>query len=651
MEEQGHVQRDDAGRMTGIIGVVRDITERKQVETALRESEARFRSLFERVPVGIYRTGPDGQFLDANHAFVEMLRYPSRESLLAVPAGSTYADPRDRQRWQETLQREGTVRDFEVQGLCHDGTIIWVRDSARVVRDEQGNVLYYEGSVEDITEQKEAAAALYDALAQLRELASIINRSPAVVFLWRVAEGWPVEFVTENVEHFGYTADDFTSGRVSWPGITHPEDAPRLETEVAHHFVEGRTEFEQHYRLITKSGEVRWVEDRKRILRSARGKPTHIQGIVLDVTQRREAEEALRDREERLRLMIEQVPAILWTTDRDLRVTSASGAGFTALGRRPEEFIGDNLKDVLGVDGGEHAAIPAHHRALAGESVGYEDQYGGMSYESHVEPLRDASGRTVGVIGVGLDVTEHRRLEEEILRVRDAQRRRIGQDLHDSVGQQLTGLLFALAALHRRLGAQELPEADDVREAQDIVTALGDEVRSLARGLCPVAVEEEGLMGALDALARETRDRFGMACTLHCQCAVRVKDSVAATHLYRIAQEAVSNAARHGEADAVELVLSAENGKLTLCVADDGRGLPPDWQLREGLGLEGIRYRARRLGGAAQLQPAANGGTRLVCTVPYPQAPTPREPREGNGHDKTPQQPTGTEDQDGPPRG
>jgi PAS domain S-box-containing protein len=137
-----------------------EIAERKRADEALRTSEERYRALFEDVPVGLYRTTPDGEILDANRAAVQMLGYPDRESLLAANAADAYVDPEDRTRWQTLMDREGVVSNFEAPLRRRDGTVIWVGDSARAVRRAEGQVLYYEGTLEDITEQKRAERLL-----------------------------------------------------------------------------------------------------------------------------------------------------------------------------------------------------------------------------------------------------------------------------------------------------------------------------------------------------------------------------------------------------------------------------------------------------------------------------------------------------------
>ena len=133
----------------------REITERQRTEEALKSSEARYRSLFDGVPVGLYRTTPDGKILDANPALVQMLGYPDRESLVTVNVAASYVNPEDRERKKALLEQEGIVRDYEMELRRHDGKKIWVRDTVRVVREPGAGVTCYEGSMEEITERKQ----------------------------------------------------------------------------------------------------------------------------------------------------------------------------------------------------------------------------------------------------------------------------------------------------------------------------------------------------------------------------------------------------------------------------------------------------------------------------------------------------------------
>jgi two-component system cell cycle sensor histidine kinase/response regulator CckA len=168
---------DDFAMLTAAANQAAVALERAREHQAVKEAEFRYQSLFDRVPVGLYRTTPAWRFLDANPALVEMLDYPDRESFLAASATKLYVDLEDRQRWQVLIEREGVLRDFEVQVYRRDGTTIWVRNSARVVRDEGGQVLYYEGSLEDITEHKQAEEAIRRRNRELALLNQVIAAS------------------------------------------------------------------------------------------------------------------------------------------------------------------------------------------------------------------------------------------------------------------------------------------------------------------------------------------------------------------------------------------------------------------------------------------------------------------------------------------
>jgi PAS domain S-box-containing protein len=185
------------GESTGVIGVATDITGR------LLESEERYRDLFEGMPVGLYRTTPEGQIVAANPALVEMLGYPDRRSLLAVNAADVYADSQERAQWQATMNCEGIVRDFEMQVCRRDGAVIWVEDTAHAVRDASGRVLYYEGNLEDIAERKRVEEALRESRVQLEcSHQQLADRVAALETLHRIGVAMSSRLETDALLHF-----------------------------------------------------------------------------------------------------------------------------------------------------------------------------------------------------------------------------------------------------------------------------------------------------------------------------------------------------------------------------------------------------------------------------------------------------------------
>ena len=231
--------------------------------------------------------------------------------------------------------------------------------------------------------------------------------------------------------------------------------------------------------------------------------------------------------------------------------------------------------------------------------------------------------RTVALVR---EMAERERLEEEILRVSEREQRRIGHDLHDSLCQHLTGTALAGQVLGERLAAKSLPEAADAGKVVELVEEGIALARNLARGLYPVEMEAEGLMTAFQELADNITKGARVRCVFECGAPVLMHDDAAATHLYRIAQEAVRNAIQHGKPKRIGLTLSERNGLLTLTVEDDGVGVPEEVHKGGGLGVRIMAHRAAMIGGTFAIEPAPTGGTIVTCSIPKASATSGTQP-------------------------
>jgi len=214
------------------------------------------------------------------------------------------------------------------------------------------------------------------------------------------------------------------------------------------------------------------------------------------------------------------------------------------------------------------------------------------------------------------EMAERQRLEEEILRVSERERRSIGHDLHDSLCQHLTGTALAGQVLGERLAAKSLPEAADAEKVVGLVEEGITLARNLARGLYPVDVEAEGLMDAFRDLAASVTKGARVRCVFECGAPVLIHDDAAATHLYRIAQEAVRNALQHGKPKRVGITLAESGGLVTLTVEDDGVGVPESAEKSDGLGIRIMAHRAAMIGGTFAIEPGPTGGTIVTCSIP-----------------------------------
>jgi len=218
-------------------------------------------------------------------------------------------------------------------------------------------------------------------------------------------------------------------------------------------------------------------------------------------------------------------------------------------------------------------------------------------------------------IALQREMTERERLDQEIAEIADRERRRLGQSLHDSVGQHLTGTALAAQVLREKLAnrsANEVPDADKVvRYLEEGI----DLTRNLARGFFAPELEADGLTVALQGLAANVSERFGVACTFRGNDGVRVRDSTTATKLYHIALEATTNAAKHAHPSKIDIELARKGQRLTLAVSDDGKGFPERLPEPPGLGLRLMAHGAALIGGKFSVQRNRNGGTVVTCRL------------------------------------
>jgi len=227
------------------------------------------------------------------------------------------------------------------------------------------------------------------------------------------------------------------------------------------------------------------------------------------------------------------------------------------------------------------------------------------------------------------DVSERKQLERAILQAVNREQYRIGNDLHDGLGQELTGIALMLRGVAGRLTAEYPAVLPEVEGITRLVSNAIENTRALARGLSPVNLERGGLQDALEGLAMHAMEVYGVQVSFsHRAPAGRLLNAEVANHLYRIAQEAVSNAARHGKARSIRLHLSIARAKVRLTITDDGVGMPEAALDAAGMGLKTMRYRARMMGGEVQFERAEPTGTRIVCEclaeLPVAQARAPR---------------------------
>jgi PAS domain S-box-containing protein len=234
-----------------------------------------------------------------------------------------------------------------------------------------------------------------------------------------------------------------------------------------------------------------------------------------------------------------------------------------------------------------------------------------------ISPIMDADGNVIGASAIARDVSEQRRLQREVLEIAALEQRRIGQDLHDGTGQELTGLAMMAERLAGELAAKSLPESAAAAKIVDGLEQALSHVRSLAKGLVPVEVDSEGLMFALSELASRTSDLHGVNCTFECDEPVCIFNNQTAMHLYRLSQEAVTNAVKHSRGHNIRIALADDGELATLTIADDGRGMTSGKPETAGSGLRIMQYRAELIGATLSVGRAEPQGTIVTCLLPH----------------------------------
>jgi signal transduction histidine kinase len=207
-------------------------------------------------------------------------------------------------------------------------------------------------------------------------------------------------------------------------------------------------------------------------------------------------------------------------------------------------------------------------------------------------------------------------LEKDVTEAAERESQRIGHELHDSLGQHLTAISLALQVLRGKLAIESSPRSRDVDQAVELVEQGIDLTRTIAKGLFPLELEGEGLAAALLELSKVTTQNHRVACELKCDSAIGLSDSTIATHLYRIAQEAVANAIKHGHVSRIKIELLRIDTNLTLSIRDDGIGLSAPLPENRGIGLRIMSSRAGMIGGLLSVKNQAEGGTIVMCNLP-----------------------------------
>jgi PAS domain S-box-containing protein len=353
------------------------------------------------------------------------------------------------------------------------------------------------------------------------------------------------------------------------------------------------------------------------------------------IRQKLQAEAALTERYE---VLFENANDVVFTLDLNGSITSINNSGERLLQRRRDDLLNENILKVVAED--QRGAVGQWLAEMVQDAEPATAEWDFINADSQRVKLEistriiERDGKRVEIEGIARDITERRRLEREILEISNREQRRIGHDLHDGVCQQLAAIAYRLAIAGDRLQQKAPAEAAEVEQIENLINEANSQARSVARGLFPVRLEESGLAAALEELADGLSSRFKVKCRFLCKAPPLAVDNEVALHLYFIAQEALLNALRHGNATDLTISLGPVGDQFALTVQDNGKGFQISGVNRSGMGIRIMRYRARVIGAALELTSQEGRGAKVACVF----SPVSRESLRGVKNDGNNQQ-------------
>jgi PAS domain S-box-containing protein len=621
------------------IGIGRDITERHHAELELRRQRDILQTIFDHIPVMINFGDANFEPQLANRQWEETLGWSIEEirrdnvDILV----HNYPDPEYRERVRDfVMNSNGQWADFKTK--VRDGRVI--DTSWLMLHLPDGTSI---GIGQDITWRKRAEEALRESEERFRQLAENIKdlfwiKTPdlkRVIYMSPIYQrltGRPPEEVYGDKDYRRYL-DEIV-----------PEDREKMAEIIRRG---GGKEFDVEYRVVGRNGAVRWVQDRGFPIRDQSGTVYRMAGIATDITDRKLAENALRESEERFRQLTENIHEVFWLRSPDLTRLLYVSPLYEKVRGKPSEEIYSKGVDLEAVHPDDRGLVSKTMQNPTGEE--FEIEYRMLTKDGDVRwlrdrgfPIRNREGQIYRMGGVAEDITERKEAENRLkatseqLRAlsaslqsaREAEATRIAHQIHDEMGGILTALRWELEALAKMI--YEPGDLCPLKPAMEnkLTAMLGltdttiNVVRRIASELRPSILDDLGLAEAIEWQAQQFQARTEIECRCHFATPASRLDNPQSTAVFRIFQEALTNILRHSQATQVTVAMREETDSFILTVSDNGRGITETEKLsRNSLGILGMQERAHLMGGRVEIVGEKGVGTTLDVYIPIEEGP------------------------------
>jgi PAS domain S-box-containing protein len=600
------------------IAIMKDITQRKTTEQTLARTAELLERTGEMAKIGGWELDVTTQSLFWSLETCRLFEIESNKAPSLKQAIEFYA-PVARKLIREAVSdaiEHGKSYELEVPVITAKGRHFWARSQGSAVQ-ENGRTVKLIGTFQDITEHKEAEQALIESEVRFR---AIFEQAVVGVGLIDFTTG---RFIDVNRRYCTITGRSRREMlKTTFDELTHEDDREKNKRLQKQLKASKSSEFQMEKRYVRPDGSVVWVNLNASLLSTMSGRPNQLLAMAEDITRRKLAEANYRRELGFNEILASHTSAIIILLDRNGRLIHMNEATL--------KMLGFNRKDLVGklppwesnfMDPAEKIRSQKRFKEmLAGKNIpSTEVTLIGKDRKRHVVALssiitKTPEGAVDRIIVTGTDLTERNRLQKEVLKISEQEQARIGHNLHDGVGQTMTGVSSLIEALESELTGEQRKSAARIHHLmQDAI----QEVRRMSHSLSPASVKNRGLGGALHLLAETIRTNHRTACTCEINPDIKIEDSEKETHIYRIAQEAANNALRHGHPTLIKLSLQRHRDhEAVLKIEDNGSGLGKRAP-GNGIGLRVMDYRANLIDGSLDIKSRPRGGVIVICRFPY----------------------------------
>ncbi|MDZ7658290.1 PAS domain S-box protein [Fodinibius sp.] len=619
--------KDESGNVIKLRGIIQDITERKQVELALSESKERIQNITDNVPGVVFRYIFEQQGSDK----LEFVSKGAQKIWGVTPEEAQNNNsliwqkihPSDIDRVQQSIQESAQTLNTwneEWRYIMPDGSLQWQNGIGIPSKKQDGSIVW-DSIILDITERKN----IEQELSKEKQRFQLVAKTTSDVI-------WDLDLTDDTIwwskgfeKHFGYKLKQLADDLSSWTDHIHPEDKKRA-TESLQKALDSKDKFwEEQYRFIRADNSIAHIVDRGIIMRDEKGEATRMVGTLNDITERKKAEQKLKESEEKYRHIFENNPEPMWIYDPDtLEFMEVNQAAVDHYGYSEQEFLNISLTEIRPAEDIEKLKnIVDKHRSdetYSGEWRHHKKD-GTLIYveitATNIQ-YRESTFR----LALIHDITEQKRMQEKIIQSviegEDRERKRIAHELHDGLGQYLVAASMNLQSAKSDIDKLSKKRQNQFETGISLLKNALSETRSIAHNLMPQAISDYGLIAALKNLINNFSKSTNINFQFNHNCdELRLNDQ-AKINIYRIFQEIITNAIRHAECSKIDIQLQLKDDSLKLMAKDNGIGTQLDELDEEaGLGLRSIKTRVSSLKGSLDIESEPGEGMQTIITIPH----------------------------------